>query len=225
MTEIALYDRMCSAIAECHRVDEVKDIRDKAMALEAYARQAKNTDAERRACDIRMRAERRTGELLKELARATPQTANSAGVNGKQVMSNDATRPPATQPSPYAETLSRTGISRQTAHRYQALASVPSETFEAAMREPAKPTTSGILARAEAQKAVQQARDPAPQMPADSLWIWGRLRDLERDGYFSKTPSSLLDPMTETMRADVLRILPMALDFFNALHEATHEPA
>ena len=32
--------------------------------------QARNTDAERKACEVRLRAERRTGELLKELARA-----------------------------------------------------------------------------------------------------------------------------------------------------------
>lgn len=221
MSELAIYDRMCSAIAECHRVDEVKDLRDKAMALEMYARQAKNTDAERRACEIRLRAERRTGELLKDLARATPAAAGAKGNVTMGRMSNDAT----CVASPYAETLERTGISRQTAHRYQALAAVPNETFEAAMREPERPTTAGVLAKAEASKAVQQARDPAPQMPADSLWLWGRLRDLEREGYFDKNPSALLEPMTETMRADVIRILPLALDFFNALNEALHEPA
>ena len=93
------------------------------------------------------------------------------------------------------------------------------------MREPTKPTTTGVLARAEAQRAVQQARDPAPSMPADSLWLWGRLRDLERDGYFSKDHAALLSPMTETMLADVLRIAPLAADFFNALNEAMHELA
>lgn len=36
---LALYERMCSAIAECVAVDEAKDIRDKALALEAYYRQ------------------------------------------------------------------------------------------------------------------------------------------------------------------------------------------
>jgi hypothetical protein len=43
------YDTMCRAIEAAHEVDEVKDIRDKAVALEHYARQAQNTDAERQA--------------------------------------------------------------------------------------------------------------------------------------------------------------------------------
>jgi hypothetical protein len=63
------YDAMCSAIAECYRIDKVKDIHDKALALELYARQAKNTDAERKVADIRLRAERRAGEILTNLAR------------------------------------------------------------------------------------------------------------------------------------------------------------
>ena len=50
--ELVRYDAMCSAIAAAYEVDEVKDIRDKAIALEVYARQARNTEAERQACEI-----------------------------------------------------------------------------------------------------------------------------------------------------------------------------
>jgi hypothetical protein len=55
--ELIRYDAMCRAIAEAHAVDEVKDIRDKARALEMYAHQAQNTEAERQAAEIRFRAE------------------------------------------------------------------------------------------------------------------------------------------------------------------------
>lgn len=64
------YDAMVIAIAECHQVDEVKDLRDKAKALEVYAKQARNLDAEHKAAEVRIRAERRCGQLLAEMKTA-----------------------------------------------------------------------------------------------------------------------------------------------------------
>ena len=69
-TQLVRYDAMCRAIAEAHAVDEVKDIRDKARAIEMYARQAQNTEAERQAAEIRFRAERKCGELTTSLVTA-----------------------------------------------------------------------------------------------------------------------------------------------------------
>lgn len=203
IAQLVRYDAMIHAITECHRVDEVKDLRDKAMALEMYARQAKNKDAERKASDVRLRAERRTGELLKELARDQGGDRRSEA----RSMSNDATLK-----SPYAAALDSAGLTRQTAHRYQALADVPKPVFDEALRDPErKPTTTRILA---------EARDPVPKMADDALWLWGRARDFERDRYANKDPATLLAGMTETMLADMRRILPSITDFYAALAEA-----
>ena len=121
------------------------------MALELYAKQARNTDAERKAGEVRLRAERRTGELLKELARATPVEAGSQGGRGniKSTPNEAECFTPQPTPSPYAKALTDTGISTQAASRYQALANVPAPVFEEALRDPVvKPTTASLLRNA-----------------------------------------------------------------------------
>jgi phage N-6-adenine-methyltransferase len=65
MTDLVLYSAACQALAAAKNVDEVKDIRDKAEAMRAYAKQAKNKRMEVDAAEIRLRAERRLGELIK----------------------------------------------------------------------------------------------------------------------------------------------------------------
>jgi len=213
MSDLVRYDAMCVAIAECHRIDEVKDMRDKAMALEMYAKQARNTDAERLASEVRLRAERRTGELLKDLPRTEPQRRHASPIS-----------PDAAEKSPYAKALAETGISTQTASRYQALAAVPSETFEAALRDPEKPTTSGLLAKSEAARVVREAV-AVPQIDEAALWIWGRAREFERDGFANKDPAALLAQMTESMQASMARTAPLMAEFFTHMAEATHELA
>lgn len=194
--QLVRYDAMVSAIVACHSVDELKDMHDKALALELYAKQAKNTDAERKAADVRLRAEYRTGELLKELARN-----KSSGVAATVAGTSE-----------YRTALNSSGISDRTATRYQALANVPRETFESHLADPVrKPTTNRI---------ISEARDPQPKLDDDALWIWGRARDFERDGFIDADPAVLLSGMTETMRADMVRVVPLLIGFYERMQEA-----
>ena len=59
-------------------MDEAKEIRNKAIALEQYAQQALNTEAGREACEVRLRAERRAGELLIDMKK-NGQRKNESG--------------------------------------------------------------------------------------------------------------------------------------------------
>ena len=202
-TDLVRYDAMVRAIAECHDFDEVAEIQNKALALEMYAQQSRNVEAERKACEIRLRAERKAGDLLATMQRASK--PNPAGKNGHEVTSNRATQPR----SEYASALERTGISKQTAHRYQQLARVPEPVFEAAMRDPVKPTTTSLI----------KAKNGAKKMDDNALWLWGRLRDFEQKNLAEHSFGELFDGMTETMQADVRRIVPVLTEWLSQIEE------
>lgn len=65
--ELVRYDAACRAVAEAKSIDEIKEISNRAEAARAYARQAKNRGLELDALEIRVRAERRLGEILIQL--------------------------------------------------------------------------------------------------------------------------------------------------------------
>lgn len=125
MTNLIRYEAARTALAEAHRVDEVKDIRDKAEAMAAYARQAKDSELIQYATEIKVRAERRCGELL----RVNVATASERGAMGAATRwsgkSNESTSHP--------QTLSGMGLTKDESSRYQQLAAMPDDHFETAV--------------------------------------------------------------------------------------------
>jgi hypothetical protein len=133
------YDAMCLAIEAAYKVDEVKPIRDEAIALETYARQAHNVEAERQACEIRLRAERKAGELSAKLERSNP-GKRKKDLGGAIPLKSDVLR--------------NAGISKDQAKQWEKLAAVPEREFKQALADKTTmPTTNGIIRAAAAPMA------------------------------------------------------------------------
>lgn len=122
--ELMIYESACRAVAEAVSVDEVKDIRDKAVALRAYARQAKNRGMEMDAAEIRMRAERRLGGLIRR-QKETVGLNRGGGTGANQHRAASTTETPAAVP-----TLADAGIDRKLSSHSQKLDAVPEKRFE-----------------------------------------------------------------------------------------------
>lgn len=121
MTSLIRYDAACRALAEAKAIDEVKEIVDKASALKLYARQAKNRELEIDAAEIRMRAERRLGEMLQD----SPKNVGARGIGVSAIPKWNDTPPK----------LSDLGIDPKLSMRAQKVAAIPVEKFEGLIGE------------------------------------------------------------------------------------------
>lgn len=132
--ELVKYEAARKAIAEAHSVDEVKQIKDKAEAIRIYAKQSKDFDMANWAAEIRMRSERRMGEMLKE------QEMNK----GHKFTGGNTPRPPA------IPTLSEIGITKSMSSRAQKIADIPEKDFEEIIddyKEGGKELTSAAMTK------------------------------------------------------------------------------
>ncbi len=125
--ELVKYDAARYALQQAVSVDEVKDIRDKAMAMEAYAKQAKDTELIAWANEIKIRAERKTGELLKEMPKAKG-TKNQ--LIGRGVIGGNTVVPPIDE----EKTLEELGITKRQSAQWQKVADIPENKFEELMQ-------------------------------------------------------------------------------------------
>lgn len=139
MTALTKYDAARNALQVASSIDEVKDIRDKAEAMAAYARQARDTALVEWATEIKVRAERRAGQMLADMPKN--EGAKGLGSNQHEVRSHDSTAP---------KTLAEIGISKNESSRWQKLAGVSDEKFESAVsaaKEVAGEVTTAAMLR------------------------------------------------------------------------------
>lgn len=120
-TDLVLYDAARSALAKARNVDEVKSIRDRAAALRAYARQAKDRGLEVDAAEIRLRAERRLGEILAAQKALPREQGGGLHPGGRPLKTG-------TKPEPVS--LEELGIDKKLSSRAQKFAAVPEAKFE-----------------------------------------------------------------------------------------------
>jgi hypothetical protein len=147
---LIVYSKACRALAAARSTDEVKKIRTQAGMLRAYAKQAKNRQLEVDAVEIRIRAERRLGELIQ----AQKQTVGlSKGTRGQLRGRDRSGGTKVDPPESLLATLADNGIDKHLAERGRKLAKMPEDRFErnisdwraSAVDDPTSRVTADIL--------------------------------------------------------------------------------
>jgi hypothetical protein len=147
------YEAARNAIAECERVDECKGWSDRAAALASYARQAKDDSLRVMAIRIQARAERRCGEILKQIPRADEATRYG------QV----GALPPVTRTA----AASNAGLSEHQRKMALRVAAIPDADFNAQVESPRPPTVTQLANQGKVTRVRQdQASWTEPEVPA-----------------------------------------------------------
>lgn len=126
MSALVQYEAMRVAVEQCALIDEAADLRDKAAALAAYARQRDDVNLEVWTQEIKLRASIRVGELVRDLDRAT----RGEGPAGSVALPSTGTTK--------SGAIEEAGISRSGAYRLQELAGPKDENLKKAGRAAAE---------------------------------------------------------------------------------------
>ena len=178
---LAHYDAACKALAEARAVDEVQGIRAEAEAVRAYAKQAKNRQMELDAAEIRIRAERRLGELMAAQGETVGRATGAKGIGTSA--GYDATRTLEAPP-----TLDEAGIDKNLAHRARTYAAVPEAKFEKLLKDKRR------------RDSVRVVLDPDFQAEAEAS---ARDLEMERDERIALGDTAGLVAENESLRKQV----------------------
>lgn len=154
MDALARLSAATHALAEAKTLDDVKRIIDIAEAARTYARAAKlGLEAANHAAEVKLRAERKAGELLQQLERAPGARTDIQPDSSLE------------RGSEYRAVLTDSDIAPTTAHRWQTAATVPADIFEehvvTVQQKQQELTSAGVLRLAEEIKQTGEAIDSA----------------------------------------------------------------
>lgn len=165
MTALVHFEAARRALVEAVQFDDVLKIKDVAEQAALYARQANDTELIEKATEIKVRAERRAGEMLRKAresgdlrGQGNPQLSTASTIGLEQI-----------------------GITRDQSSRYQKLAEMPAEHFETAiesakaaagevstafMLRQAKQAQKSMPSTIEPPEALREIEPPKPAKPA-----------------------------------------------------------
>lgn len=210
-TDLSVYDNAKHWVAQYESVDDVKEFIDKAAALQEYFRRANDFEMEKKAARARVRAERRAGELLRDMEKQSGARGLSGPGRGKK--NGVVKRDPVLADTP--KTLKDMGITKDQSSKYQKLAAIPDEKFEEALERTTdlaggmgRVTTNSVL-------KSQEPKSPQPKFNEDALWVWGRLREFEKR-IIQLDPKKFPDLMDEVMLKDFREWAPKVANWLRA---------
>jgi hypothetical protein len=192
--ELVLLQNARTALSQVSTFDDAREIRDKADAVRHYARQAKlGQELVVEAAVLKLRAERRLGEILRETQLAT-------GVEGNQHADIPG--------EPNGVLLSELGISKSESSRMQRIAELAKEVFETYVRteleSQREPTITGVMRLVRESKPVNAKPVGAPETKCKSV---ASLDELLRSGLRFK--NILINTRSATASYEQLETLPI----------------
>lgn len=199
----AAYQQAVKAVAELTKIDECKDWGDKAAALASYAKQANDDRLVKMATKLQARAVQRCGELLAELP------VDKRGPKG-EFPAGDDTKLSEEFPTDRDTNLTRNqaasdaGLSERQKHTALRVAAVPKDEFEAAVESDDPPSVSKLAEKGTKKKP----KKPKPAIDERVMFLWGRLREIEKNGLLEKRPADLTPKVPDIYRDDFTRIVP-----------------
>jgi hypothetical protein len=207
VTALIRYDAARKAIAAAYRVDEAKKIRDKAEAVRTYAKLAGDLQLQNQACEIRLRAERRAGQLLLDMEK-------NPGTRGTGRPRKDGTKVErSSMTTTHPPKLEDFGVTKDQSSKWQRLALLVNEsTFERALvqaREKNGELTNAALLREIREIATpsEVLTDPDVNVAASEL-----IRDIESQSRREKleTAVRLRNRLNPTIRKKLILALKNA---------------